>query len=127
MPDGTDTLHGIDLLQFSDQTIPVGPVLSSAAARLPIPRATRRRRWSLRSRIPTSAAPLAGATATIQGQLAGDELTINGTTSGTVGAIAYSFTGDTLTLSGTDTLADYQTALELVEFDSTSDDPTKRA
>ena len=69
-------------------------------------------------------ANLAGATVTISsGLLTGDELTINGTTSGTVGAISYSLSGGTLTLSGSDTVANYQALLRLVKFDSTSDNP----
>ena len=52
----------------------------------------------------------------------GDKLTIGGNTSGTLdsGAISYSFSGSTLTLTGTATMADYQTALDDVQFSTTS-------
>jgi Domain of unknown function (DUF4347)/Bacterial Ig domain len=63
-----------------------------------------------------------GATASISsGFLSGDTLTINGTTNGTIGAITYSFTGSTLTLSGSDTAADYKAALDLVKYSFTGD------
>ena len=59
------------------------------------------------------------------GDVASDTLTINGTTSGTIndgvsGTISYSFTGTTLTLTGTDTVADYDAALDEVKFDAVS-------
>ncbi|MFZ3354817.1 MAG: hypothetical protein WA268_28655, partial [Xanthobacteraceae bacterium] len=59
------------------------------------------------------------------GDVPSDTLTINGTTSGTIndgvsGTISYSFTGTTLTLTGTDTVADYTTALDEVKFDAVS-------
>ena len=57
-----------------------------------------------------------------------DHLTINGTASGTVGgtSITYSYNSatETLTLSGYDTLADYQTALSEVKYSTTGDNPT---
>src|SRR5207302_9315228 len=68
---------------------------------------------------------LASATVAISGGLfTGDELKINGATSGAInnganGTINYAFAGSTLTLSGSDTVADYQAALQLVTFDST--------
>jgi hypothetical protein len=48
----------------------------------------------------------------------GDTLAIGGATSGTVGAISFSYNSSTeaLTLTGSDTLANYQTALETVTF-----------
>ena len=68
-----------------------------------------------------SAGTLAGATVTIStGFTAGDTLEIIGQTSGTItdggGTISYAFSGRTLTLSGTDTLADYQAALTSVAY-----------
>jgi VCBS repeat-containing protein len=74
-------------------------------------------------------ANLLGATVTIFNPVTGDELRIGGLTSGTIdngasGTITYSFSGSTLTLSGTDTVADYQSALRSVTFDSISHDPT---
>ena len=66
---------------------------------------------------------LAGATATISsGFQAGDALTINGSTDGDLanggGTIHYHFDSTThaISLSGTDTLADYQVALSQVSF-----------
>ena len=65
---------------------------------------------------------LASAAVTIaSGGIAGDTLTINGTTSGTIndgasGTIQYSFSGSTLTLTGDDTVDDYQTALDSVAY-----------
>jgi Domain of unknown function (DUF4347)/Bacterial Ig domain/Cadherin-like domain/SdrD B-like domain/Bacterial Ig-like domain len=67
---------------------------------------------------------LTGATVTISGGAqAGDTLGINGLSSGTInnganGTITYSFSGSTLTLTGTDTVADYTAALKLVQFDA---------
>ena len=67
---------------------------------------------------------LAGATVTISsGFTVGDTLEIGGQTSGTItdsgGTISYAFAGSTLTLSGTDTLADYQAALDAVTYSFT--------
>ena len=64
---------------------------------------------------------LAGATVSISsGFTAGDTLEIGGQTSGTItdsgGMIDYAFTGSTLTLTGTDTLADYQAALDAITY-----------
>ena len=68
-----------------------------------------------------SGGTLAGATVTISsGFTAGDTLKIGGQTSGTItdngGTINYAFAGSTLTLSGTDTLADYQAALDSITY-----------
>ena len=76
-----------------------------------------------------SSATLSGATVSVTGGFfAGDTLTIDGATSGAIidggGTIDYAFSGSTLTLSGVDTLADYQTALDSVAFSSTSLNPT---
>jgi hypothetical protein len=64
---------------------------------------------------------LSGATVTISsGFTAGDTLEIGGQTSGAItdsgGTINYAFAGMTLTLSGTDTLADYRAALDKVTY-----------
>ena len=67
---------------------------------------------------------LVGATVSISGgAFVGDGDILSATTAGT--AITGSFTGDVLTLSGTDTLADYQQVLDSVVFSSTTADPTK--
>ena len=52
------------------------------------------------------------------GDVSTDTLTINGTTSGTITGITYSFAGSTLVLTGTATVADYITALDDVKFDA---------
>jgi hypothetical protein len=71
---------------------------------------------------------LAGATVTISnGFTSGDILQINGSTSGTInnganGSINFSFSGSTLTLTGSDTPADYQAALRLVAFQNPTND-----
>jgi hypothetical protein len=75
---------------------------------------------------------LASATVTIaSGFQSGDTLTINGTTSGQIvnGANTIQYTYDssthTMSLSGTDTVGDYQAALRLVSFsNATNNDPT---
>ncbi len=75
-------------------------------------------------------ATLVGATVSLSGFFAGDELKINGTTSGDIvnggNTIHYSYDSGagTFTLSGSDTVADYQAALRLVTYDSTSANPT---
>ena len=74
---------------------------------------------------------LASATVSVaSGGFTGDVLSINGQTSGTIinGAntitLAYNAGTETLTLTGSDTLADYQAALDKAEFNSTSLNPT---
>ena len=54
-----------------------------------------------------------------------DYLTVNGGTNGTVGAITFAYSAATgvLTLTGSDTLANYQAVLAQVGFESTSDTP----
>jgi large repetitive protein len=82
-----------------------------------------------------SANQLVGATVSISsGFVAGDTLTIDGFTSGTIndgasGTINYAFSGSTLTLSGTDTVADYQAVLDRVtySFNPVNGDPTGAA
>ena len=65
---------------------------------------------------------LASATVAITGgTFVGDGDTLTATTSGT--SITTSFSGETLTLTGNDTLAHYQQVLDSVRFDSTASDP----
>jgi len=76
---------------------------------------------------------LAGATVQVtSGGFAGDgdRLAVNGVSNGTISispgntvTISYDPTTETITLSGSDTLAHYQTLLELTSFRSTSDNP----
>ena len=71
---------------------------------------------------------LAGATVSISsGFTSGDVLQINGSTNGLIdnganGSINFSFFGSTLTLTGSDTPADYQAALRLVTFQNPTND-----
>ena len=76
---------------------------------------------------------LTSATVSIlHGTFTGDDdvLAADGQTSGTIVqngntiTIAYNATGETLTLTGTDTLADYQTVLDEITFNNTSGNPT---
>jgi hypothetical protein len=68
-----------------------------------------------------SSATLASATATIGGFISGDTLTV-----GTTGGLGVSFSNGTLTLTGSASLATYQTALDSVvySFDPGNGDPT---
>jgi len=72
---------------------------------------------------------LAGATISIVGGAFGgdgDVLRVNGVSNGTINgvSISYNSTTEVLTLTGTDTLAHYQTDIEQVNFTSTSHNPT---
>ena len=69
---------------------------------------------------------LTGATATIGSAIAGDTLTINGTTSGIIhdgsnGTIGYTFANGIMTLTGADTVADYQAALQSIAYSNSGD------
>jgi lipopolysaccharide export system protein LptA len=68
---------------------------------------------------------LAGATVSItSGKFTGDGDVLAATTTGTTITASYNSTTETLTLSGSDTLANYQQVLDSVTFNSTSLDPT---
>jgi hypothetical protein len=68
---------------------------------------------------------LAGATVSITGgTFSGDGDVLAATTTGTSIAASYNSTTETLTLTGSDTLAHYQQVLDSVTFDSTSMNPT---
>jgi hypothetical protein len=68
---------------------------------------------------------LAGATVQITGgKFAGDGDVLAATTAGTNISASFDPSSETLTLSGTDTLADYTQVLQSVTFDSTSGNPT---
>jgi hypothetical protein len=79
---------------------------------------------------PTPGASITSATVHITGgTFASDQdtLFVNGATSGTTGAnITFSYASgtETLTLTGTDSLANYQAALDTVAFTTPSDNPT---
>jgi hypothetical protein len=63
-----------------------------------------------------------GATISISNPFAGDQLTVVGTLPGSI--VASGGGTDTITLSGTGTQAQYQTALTQIVYSSTSDNPT---
>jgi autotransporter passenger strand-loop-strand repeat protein len=68
---------------------------------------------------------LSGATVTIGGGgFASDGDVLAAVTSGTAITASYNAATETLTLSGADTLADYQAVLRSVTFESTASDPT---
>src|SRR5262249_23265036 len=68
---------------------------------------------------------LANATVSIAGgAFAGDADLLATSTTGTSITASYNSTTETLVLSGSDTLADYQTVLRKITFSSTSDNPT---
>src|SRR5262249_10128228 len=68
---------------------------------------------------------LARATGTIAGgALAGDGDVLAATTTGTSNTTSYNSTTETLTLSGSDTLAHYQQVLDSVTFVSASQNPS---
>jgi hypothetical protein len=67
---------------------------------------------------------LVGATVSITGgTFAGDGDVLSFSTAGTAVTASYNAASETLTLSGTDTLAHYQSVLDSVAFSSTSDNP----
>ena len=73
----------------------------------------------------------AGATVHLNNIGAGDVLTVNGgQTSGTLSAlgnIGFTVSGSDITFTGSTTLANYQSALQLVEFNNTSQSPDTTA
>jgi hypothetical protein len=74
---------------------------------------------------PDSGGLLAGATVSITaGTFAGDGDVLAATTTGTAITATYDSATETLTLSGSDTLADYQHVLDSVTFTTPSGDPT---
>ena len=73
----------------------------------------------------TNSTTLASATVSITGgTFNGDDDVLSATTTGTSISASYDSTTETLTLSGVDTLADYQAVLQSVAFTTTSANPT---
>jgi hypothetical protein len=73
----------------------------------------------------TNSPTLAGATVEITGgTFAGDDDVLSANTAGTAISASYNSATETLILSGTDTLADYQAVLDTVTFGSSSSNPT---
>jgi large repetitive protein len=73
-------------------------------------------------------ANMTGATVTLGNAQTADVLSIAGegaATSGTLASgIGFTIAGSTVTFTGSESVADYQTALESVQFQNTSDDPS---
>jgi hypothetical protein len=75
---------------------------------------------------PAKSSTIAAAAVTIAaGTFAGDGDVLAATTAGTNISASYNPASETLTLSGTDTLANYQAVLRSVTFASSSQDPTQ--
>ncbi|MES2547486.1 MAG: DUF4347 domain-containing protein, partial [Pseudomonadota bacterium] len=66
------------------------------------------------------------AVITLTNPQTGDRLLVNGllTPSGTVNGISYTLSGNTVTLTGTATKANYAAAIRAIQFDSTSENPS---
>jgi ELWxxDGT repeat protein len=74
---------------------------------------------------PDSSGLLSGASVAITaGTFAGDGDTLSATVTGTAISVSYDPGSETLTLSGSDSLADYQTVLRSVTYASSNADPT---
>ena len=58
------------------------------------------------------------------GLLAGDALSVAGTTSGTVNGITWGYANGVLSFNGSSSLANYQTLLDQVQYASSSQNPT---
>jgi hypothetical protein len=67
--------------------------------------------------------PITGATITITDPFAGDALSVSGTLPATITILSNS--GTVLTLTGTGTAADWEAALALVRYSTSSDNPTQ--
>ncbi len=69
-------------------------------------------------------ADMSGMSVTLTNMMEGDYLTIGGNTTGVLGSgITFEINGDTVTFSGDATKADYEEALQAIQFGSTSQDP----
>src|SRR5262249_30177549 len=67
---------------------------------------------------------LVSATVSVTGgSFAGDGDMLSATGNGTI-SVSYNSSTETLTLTGSDTLADYQSVLDTITFNSSSDNPT---
>ena len=71
---------------------------------------------------------LAGATVTLTDFVGGqDVLTVAGNTSGSIGGVNYSVSGNTVTFSGTASVAAYETAVQAVQYNNSSENPAPGA
>jgi hypothetical protein len=108
------------LIEFGGPTVSIGsnPVVSTSGG-VPV---------TLDSSLSVSdseSATLAGATVQItSGTFAGDNDLLSANTAGTSIGASYNSATETLTLSGTDTLAHYQSVLDQVAFTPSSSNPT---
>ena len=74
-------------------------------------------------------ANLESASVTLTNQQTGDRLLVNGSTaaSGTIGTIAWTRTNTVVTFTGTATKAQYAAAMQLIQFENTTDTPATTA
>ena len=90
----------------------------------PIPRTTRPRRSPRRLRPPTSTTPTwPAATVQITGNYQNGQDVLSFTNTANITG-SWNATNGTLTLTGPDTVADYQAALQAVKYQNTSDNPS---
>ncbi len=67
---------------------------------------------------------LTGATVTLTDFVGGqDVLTVSGNTSGSIGGVTYSVSGNVITFSGTASVAAYEAAVEAVQYNNSSENP----
>ena len=77
--------------------------------------------------IDSNSVNMASATVTLTNAQAGDQLLVNGSAgaSGTLtGGIGWTRTGNTITLSGSSSIADYEAAIKAITFNNTTDTPS---
>ncbi|MBR1143456.1 cadherin domain-containing protein [Bradyrhizobium sp. AUGA SZCCT0431] len=73
-------------------------------------------------------ANLTGATVTVTDFVGGqDVLTVSGNTSGSIGGVSYSVSGNVITFSGTATVAAYEAAIQAVQYNNSSENPAPGA
>jgi hypothetical protein len=133
-PDGVDQYQNVQEFDFSDGTYTPGQLLEGQtppAVTTGNPAVTFTAGGSavtldnVLSITDGESTTLTGATVSITaGTFSGDGDVLNTNISGTAITASYNNATETLTLSGTDTLADYQAVLRLVTFTSTSQNPT---
>ncbi|MBR1266842.1 cadherin domain-containing protein [Bradyrhizobium sp. AUGA SZCCT0222] len=67
---------------------------------------------------------LTGATVTVTDFVGGqDVLTVSGSTSGSVGGVGFSVSGNVITFSGTASVAAYEAAIQAVQYNNSSENP----
>ena len=74
--------------------------------------------------IDVDSANLTGATVTLTNMQAGqDVLTVNGSTSGSIGGVGFNVSGNVITFTGTASVDAYEAAIEAVQYNNTSEAP----